>query len=192
MVKVALQLGPHDAGIQLTAEEFAKANYVAPFIYERVQGRLVVMSPAGSEHRHVSRPFRRVLGGYWNSNPDLIDDVDVEGWVSTSQSDDRIPDICVYLAGASSAERVPQRVPDLIYEFVSENRSDQERDYIDKRAEYHSIGVKEYVIVDRFKKGVLVLTWSSGDFSDKQLNSNDVYTSPLLPGLRIDLSEAFG
>jgi len=106
-----------------------------------------------------------VLGGYWSSHPDLIDDVDVEGWVSTSDEDDRIPDICVYLAGASSAETVPRRVPDLIFEFVSANRSDQERDYIDKRAEYHAIGVKEYVIVDRFKQAVTVLTWEAEDFA---------------------------
>ena len=78
----------------------------------------------------------------------------------TSPDDDRIPDICVYLAGESSNEEIPDRVPDLIFEFVSGNRRDQERDYIHKRAEYHSIGVKEYVIVDRFKQQVLVLTSS--------------------------------
>jgi Uma2 family endonuclease len=191
MAKTALQLGPDDAGAQLTAEEFAGASYEPPFIYERVKGRLVVMSPAGSEHRFVSRPFRRVLGGYWSANPDVIDDVDVEGWVSTSNEDDRIPDICVYLSGASSSERVPRRVPDLIFEFVSANRSDQERDYIDKRAEYHSIGVKEYVIVDRFKQAVLVLTWKEQDFVESWLRPGDAYTTPLLQGLRIELSEAF-
>lgn len=191
MVKAALQFGPHDAGVRLTADEFAAASYEPPFIYERVKGRLVVMSPAGSEHRYVSRPFRRVLGGYWSSHPDLIDDVDVEGWVSTSDEDDRIPDICVYLAGASSAETVPRRVPDLIFEFVSANRSDQERDYIDKRAEYHAIGVKEYVIVDRFKQAVTVLTWEAEDFADNCFRPYEIYTTPLLPGLRIELREAF-
>jgi len=191
MVKTGLQLGPNHAGMQLTAEEFAKASYEPPFIYERVKGRLIVLSPAGSEHRYLSRPFRRVLGGYWGSHPNVIDDVDVEGWVSTSEEDDRIPDICVYLAGASSAECVPRRVPDLIFEFVSANRSDQERDYIDKRAEYHSIGVKEYVIVDRFKRAVLVLTWEADDFTERWLRPGDTYTTPLLPGLLIALSEAF-
>ena len=51
---------------------------------------------------------------------------------------------------------MPHRVPDVIFEFVSQDRSDQERDYIDKRAEYHAIRVREYVIVDRFKQPVLV------------------------------------
>ncbi|PON11059.1 hypothetical protein C2W62_46800, partial [Candidatus Entotheonella serta] len=40
----------------------------------------------------------------------------------------------------------------MIIEAVSGSRSDQERDDIHKRAEYHAIGVVEYVIVDRFKR----------------------------------------
>jgi Uma2 family endonuclease len=49
-------------------------------------------------------------------------------------------------------------VPDLIFEFVSQDGADQEGDYIDKRAEYFAIGVREYVIVDRFKQSALVMT----------------------------------
>ena len=93
MVDTALNLTPQHAGIALTAEEFASAKFQEPFIYERVQGRLVVMSPAGPEHRRVSRPFRRELGGYWHSRPHIVDEVDIEGWVATSSADDRIPDI---------------------------------------------------------------------------------------------------
>jgi len=97
----------------------------------------------------------------------------------------------MYLSGESSNEMVPRRVPEVIFEFVSANRSDQERDDIDKRAEYHSIGVKEYVIVDHFKQAVLILTWERDDFSDAWLRAGDTYTTPLLPGLRVALSEAF-
>ncbi|MBP89620.1 MAG: hypothetical protein CMJ64_23400 [Planctomycetaceae bacterium] len=62
---------------------------------------------------------------------------------------------------------------------------------MDKRAEYHAISVKEYVIVDRFKQAVLVLTWKQNDFSENWLRGDDTYTTPLLPGLRVELSEAF-
>lgn len=191
MATVALKLGPNDAGRLLTAEEFASADYKEPFIYERVKGRLVVMSPAGPGHRQVSRPFRRELGGYWHQHQDLVDEVDIEGWVATTPDDDRIPDICVYLAGKSSHLRVPDRIPDVIFEFVSQDRSDQERDYIDKRAEYHAIRVKEYVIVDRFKQQVLVLTWKRNDYAERVLTRDGTYTTPLLPGLQVSLSEVF-
>ncbi len=155
MQNTILKLGPDNAGESITAEEFATAEYQPPYIYERVKGRLVVLPRAGEEHRKLSAPFRRALGGYWGRHPNFVDDVDVNGWVSTSSDDDRIPDICVYLAGEPSCEPRPGRVPDMTFEFVSASRSDQERDYIDKREEYHAIGVKEYVIVDRFKREVL-------------------------------------
>ncbi len=184
-------LGPTHAGLALTRNEFASAEFLEPFLYERVQGRLVVLSPAGPEHRFVSRPFRRQLSHYWSLIPDLVDDVDVEGWVATSGDDDRLPDICVYLAGPSSREVVPDRVPDLVFEFVSGSRSDQERDYIHKRQEYHAIGVREYVIVDRFKQQVLVLRWQPTDFDGTVLSINDIYATPLLPGLAIAVGEAF-
>jgi Uma2 family endonuclease len=189
---VVLSLTPRDAGITLSAAEFAGADFQEPYRYERVKGRLVVMTPAGPKHRRVSRPFRRELGAYWASHRDCVEDVDVEGWVVTSPNDDRIPDICVYLLGSSPAKMVPQRVPDLIFEFVSEDRADQERDYIFKRSEYHAIGVREFVIVDRFKRSVLVLTWREGDFGERTPGAGEAYTTPLLPGLRVDLSEVFG
>lgn len=181
-----------DAGVVVSADQFATAEFQGPFIYERVQGRLVVMSPAGPEHRRASRPFRRELGGYWHAHPDIVDEVDVEGWVATTADDDRLPDICVYLRGGQSNKTVPHRVPELIYEFVSQDRSDQERDYIDKRKEYYAIGVREYVIVDRFKQAVLVLTHTDrGDFAEHWLPASGVYSSPLLPGLRVELAEVF-
>ena len=191
MGRTITTLGTRDAGMRLSSHEFAAAEFEQPYGYERISGRLVVMTPAGHEHRSVSRPFRRSLGLYWGQHTDLVDDVDVEGWVATGPDDDRIPDICVYLTGPSSQHQIPHRVPDLIFEFVSVDRSDQERDYIDKRGEYHAIGVKEYVVVDRLKQAVLVLTWQEPDFSERWLARDDVYMTPLLPGLSIPLSEAF-
>jgi Uma2 family endonuclease len=188
------KIGPDHAGELVSAEEFATADFAEPFRYERVKGRLVVMAPAGPEHRGTSRSFRLELGAYWGAHRDLVEDVDVEGWVATSEDDDRIPDICVYLKpkGKRPQEQVPQRVPDMIFEFVSSSRADQERDYIDKREEYHKIGVKEYVIVDRLKHSVLVLTWAKSDYREKRLAKDDVYTTPLLPGLKVPLSPVFG
>jgi Uma2 family endonuclease len=99
---------------------------------------------------------------------------------------------CVYLFGESSGKTVPARVPDLIFKFVSQDRLDQERDYIDKRREYYIIGVREYVIVDRFKQAVLVLSYQDGgDFAEHSLKANETYVTPLLPGLTVDLAEVF-
>ena len=191
MTEMGLRVGPRNAGERITAEEFASAEFDPPYRYERVKGRLVVMAPAGPEHRAASRPFHRKLDHYWEEHQDIIDYVDVEGWVKTSARDDRLPDICVYLKVSATGEDVPERVPDLIVEIVSENLADQERDYIDKREEYHRISVKEYVIIDRFKREALVLTWRPDDYAEQVLAENAVYTTQLLPGLAIPLAEAF-
>jgi Uma2 family endonuclease len=191
MQESLLTLTPELAGAPVSAEEFASAARQPPYIYERVQGRLVVMSPAGDEHRRTSRPFRFALSRAWSLHPELIDDVDIEGWVTTSPDDDRLPDICVYLRGPKSGQRVPDRVPDVVFEFVSAERSDQERDYIDKRAEYHAIGVREYVIVDRFKRAVLVLIWKDQDYAETWLHPPQRCTSPLLPDVAVELTQVF-
>ena len=191
MLETERKLGPEDVGMLLSAEEFANADFVESYVYERVRGRLAVMSPAGPEHRRASRPFRRELGAYWGMHPDTIDDADREGWVATSPDNDRMPDICVYLAGDSSGQTVPHRVPDLVFEFVSGSRADQERDYIHKRIEYHAIGVKEYVIVDRFLRRALVMSCEPNDYHERTLDASGTYQTPLLPGLSVELTEVF-
>ena len=185
------RVGPKNAGELISAADFASADFIPPFRYERVQGRLAVMAPAGPDHRDTGRPFRRELPYYWRLHPHIIEDVDFEGWVATSEDDDRLPDICVYLTASASDQKIPDRVPDMIFEIASESRADQERDYIDKREEYHRIGVKEYVIVDRFKREALVLTWQPQDYAERVLSAHEIYASPLLPGLEIPLAEAF-
>jgi Uma2 family endonuclease len=149
------------------------------------------MSPAGPEHRFVSRPFRRELCRFWAEHLSLVEDVDVKGWVATSPDDDRLPDICVYLKGDDSQRLVPDRAPAMVFEFVSQGHADKKRDYIEKRNEYHAIGVKEYVIVDRFKRAVLVLRWQPDGYTEHALTEHDFYSTPPLPELVIPLSEAF-
>lgn len=100
---------------------------------------------------------------------------------------DRLPDLAVYLVGRGG--RIPDRVPDMIFEIVSETRSDQRRDYDEKHEEYERIGVTEYVIVDRFRHTVTVLRLVDGEFNETVLGPDDVYSSPLLPGLRLPLKD---
>lgn len=184
-----LRYGPDDIGVKLSAEEFARAEFQKPFRYERVKGRLVVMTPSGDGHRSVVNPVLRDLMHYWKEHPGIVADVDAEGWVATSPDDDRIPDIVVYLNKGGVKPTRPETVPDLVFEFVSESRADQERDYIDKREEYERIGVKQYVIVDRLKNSTLVLLLSHRKFTERQLARTDVFTTPLLPGFSLALCE---
>jgi Uma2 family endonuclease len=186
-----LELGPGDAGRVVSAEEFADAIYQEPWRYERERGRLVVMAPDGEGHVEASSPWWKRLSLYWNDHPEVVHRVVPNAWIRVDGGNDRIGDIGVYLAGDPGAKKIPDRVPDLMFEIVSPGRESRHRDYVKKRSEYERLGVKEYVIVDRFKKQVTVFTLAAGGYQSRVLTAADTYTSPLLPGLVIPLAEVW-
>ena len=181
-----LHLGRADDGRIVSHAEFASASYEEHWKYERVAGRLVVMSPDGWEHVETSEPWRDRLGAYALSRPDVVRRVASQAWVRIDADNDRIGDIGVYLVG--NAGRIPDAVPDLMFEFVSPSKTDRQRDYVAKRAQYQGLGVREYVIVDRFERQVTVLTLEAGRYVERVIAGDGVYHSPLLPGLAIELA----
>ena len=171
--------------MELSRAEFAEADETEPWRYERKDGRLVVMSPAGLDHHSTVEPIRDYLGAYRLANPGVIEHVFQESWTNVGEETDRIPDLAVYLVGGSG--NLPERVPDLIFEIVSKGKKNRDRDYAEKREDYEGIGVKEYVIVDRFDRRLTVLRLVGDSFSESTLGPDDTYTTPLLPGLEIPL-----
>jgi Uma2 family endonuclease len=98
-------------------------------------------------------------------------------------------DIGVYLGGPLSALNIPDQVPDLVFEIVSPGKANRRRDYVEKRADYEKLGVREYVIIDRFDRKVTVLTLGEGGYVEQVLTPTDIYRSPLLPGFEVNLAE---
>lgn len=78
-----------------------------------------------------------------------------------------------------------------MFEIVSKGKANEQRDYVTQRTEYEALGVKEYVIIDRFDRGVTVLTLGPEGYAEHILTDADTYSRPLLPGLVIRLSEVF-
>jgi Uma2 family endonuclease len=184
-----LILGPEDDGRLLSAEEYASAEYREPWKYERVDGRLVVMAPDGFDHQVTAEPWRDHLGVYHVNHPDRVQHVFSNPWVRVDRGTDRIGDIGVYLVSDRPVPDPPDRPPDLMFEIVSPGREAEERDYILKRAEYYQHGIREYVVVDRFTRQVTVFTHTPEGYEERVLTRSDTYTSPLLPGLSIPLSD---
>jgi Uma2 family endonuclease len=187
--KIELRLGLADHGVKLTREEFGEAQYEEPWRYERVGGKLVVMSPAGHDHQIPHNLFRDYLGAYKLAHPEIVEFVFSEVWICTTKSTDRIADIGVFLVGAKNKGTIPERAPDLAFEFVSGGGDDRKRDYVEKRAEYLRAGVKEYVIIDPFDSRCAILRRVPSRFAESELFPADTYTTPLLPGLKIPLKE---
>ncbi len=183
--------GAADDGRIVSSADFAAATYDEPWTYERVDGRLVVMSPDGWEHVETSEPWRDGLVAYKLARPDVVRQVVSQPWVRIDGGKDRIGDLGVYLSGNATQRKIPDLVPDLMFEFVSPSREDRRRDYVQKRADYFKVGVCEYIIVDRFDRNVTVLTLGPDGYAERVLAGDATYESPLLPGLAIRLAEVW-
>jgi Uma2 family endonuclease len=151
------------------------------------------MFPDSEAHDDLTEPWHERLVLYKVAHPDLVEKVVSEAWVLISGLTDRIGDIGVFLRPVDGSKPSPRpaRVPEFMFEIVSKSRKDRRRDYVEKRAEYHAIGVREYVIIDQFEKKVTVLTYEPDGYTEEVLSPLDVYETPLLPGLRVPISEIF-
>lgn len=187
ILQTILRLGPDDRGRALTADEFAGADYLEPWKYEREQGRLIVMPPDGPGHDRSSEPVRDHLGADRLDHPEIVEAVISDAWVKVDDGTDRIGDIGVFLVGPRSSVARPARVPELMFEVVSPDRESRERDYVKKRGEYRRLGVLEYVVIDRMRHRATVYSAGPGRYRKRILRPGETYTSPLLPGLAIPL-----
>ena len=186
-----LKLGKQDNGRLVTSEEFAEADFDEPWKYEREDGRLIVMTPSGEGHLFATVPWRDRLIIYQLAHPDIVQVISTEAWIRVDDGTDRIGDIGVYLAPVGPVPEIPDRVPEMMFEIVSPDKVSRDRDYVRKRDDYQRFGVKEYVVIDRFKRTVTVLTLGPGGYVERVLSPGSDYESPLLPGFSIQVSEVF-
>ncbi|HXU32696.1 MAG TPA: Uma2 family endonuclease [Thermoanaerobaculia bacterium] len=85
-----------------------------------------------------------------------------------------------------------QGPPDLVIEILSDGS--RERDEVAKLRLYAKFGVPEYWLADAFRQAVRVHRLANGTYrmvAELGAEAGDHLTSPLLPGLDIDLAELF-
>jgi Uma2 family endonuclease len=86
--------------------------------------------------------------------------------------------------------RMPQPkgdVPAIVIELVSRRPKDRRRDCMEKRQEYAGVGVREYWVIDRYRRTMTVYT---GD-GEQVISENQSYSTPLLPGFELPLLRLF-
>ncbi|HEV3237471.1 MAG TPA: hypothetical protein VGZ25_10815, partial [Gemmataceae bacterium] len=54
--------------------------------------------------------------------------------------------------------------------------------------EYMAIGIKEFWIIDRFRRVMTIVTKKRGRICDQKIKENEVYRTPLLPGFEVPLA----
>lgn len=185
-----LKLGPRSNGMMLDPWEFDAADFERGWRYELINGVLIVNPAPLKQERDPNEELGHWLRQYQDDHaPGSSLDFTVSEETLYSGPHRRRPARAIW-AGLG---RLPKEreAPTIAVEFVSEDKRSRERDYVTKRHEYHSIGVREYWIIDRFDRTMTVHRFDGSQVESTVVTADQSYTTPLLPGFELPLSRLF-
>ena len=183
-------LGPEHNGIFMSPEEFdAVEDCDQRYRYELLNGVLVVSPPRPAAERSPNHHLGHWLLTYQEQHPNgaALDDTLEEQSVKVG-SNRRRADRVIW-AGLGRLPDPEHDPPTIAIEFVSPGRRSFRRDYEEKRAEYGSIAVQEYWVIDRFRRTMTVFRRTDGDWQELTVRDGEVYTTNLLPGFELPLGK---
>jgi Uma2 family endonuclease len=184
-----LTLGPALAGTLMSPDEFDSAEAADEiFEYELIHGVLVVVPPPLEEERGPNEELALMLRLYKMQHPQgsALDDTLSEQHVRTAGNRRRADR--VIWAGLGRTPNPAKDMPAIVVEFVSEGKRNRYRDYVEKRNDYLTSGVREYWIIDRFAR---TMTACHCDRPDVTVASGEIYRTPLLPGFELPVARLF-
>jgi Uma2 family endonuclease len=187
---IILKLVPELAGILLSPEEFdAVEECDELYNYELVHGVLVVAPPPAIGERRPNDQLGHLLLSYKDHHPRgaALDLTVPEHLIRTPDSRRRADR--VIWTGLGRIPNTRQDQPTIAIEFVSASKRDFQRDYIDKRDEYMRAGVREYWIIDRFRRRMTVVRGGADAVTEILITEPEMYTTPLLPGFELQLAQ---
>ena len=181
-------IGPWANGMLMTPEEFdTAAEWDPDFRYELVNGVLIVSPPADIGERGPSEYLGVILAMYKMNHPPgfHLDDTVFEETVATAVGR-RHMDRAIW-TDLGRQPRTMEDIPSIAIEFVSDSSRDRKRDYVHKRQEYEEIGVREYWVIDRFRRQMTVFRGPDTQI----IPESEIYRTDLLPGFELDLAKLF-
>lgn len=180
-------LTPSSAGLRMTADEFDAADFEPGWRYELIQG-VVVVSPAPlPEERDPNEELGRWLRNYQEFHPlghhldRTLHEHDIHVGADRRRADR------VIWAGLGRRPDAAE-TPTIAVEFVSQGKRNATRDYQEKRREYAAIGIREYWVVDRFRRSLTVFELGGGV---RVFGESETYSTPLLPGFELSMASLF-
>ena len=162
--------------------------------YEIIDGELFVTRAPHSRHQQTCGKIFRQLDA-WSEESGLGEAIPGPG-VLFSESDNVIPDV-VWVSHETYASMLDEAghligAPELAVEVLSASKEDQRRDREAKLKLYSSRGVKEYWIADWRSRKLEVYRRKNSQLKlVATLFSDDVVTSPLLPGFSCTVDKFF-
>jgi Uma2 family endonuclease len=160
--------------------------------YELIEGDLYMVPSPTTGHQRTAGTLFMALNGFVRSRR-LGEVLAAPLDVVLSEHDVLQPDL-IFISSARSGIATDaniQGAPDLVVEILSPSTAGRDRTV--KRARYARYGVREYWIVDPESRSIEVLrAGESGLETDRVYPEGTVVTSPVLEGLRLDVSGIFG
>ncbi len=183
-----LRLGPRSAGLLLTAVEFDRASIQKGWRYELINGVLIVSPTPSRQERDPNEELGRWLRNYQESHLDgrALNLTLPEEEIAIKENRRRL-DRAIW-AGLGRDPKEGE-APTIAVEFVSKGKINQERDYIAKRAEFREIGVREYWVIDRFRRCLTVYRFNGDKDEELLIPEDKTYETPLLPGFVLPLKK---
>jgi Uma2 family endonuclease len=186
-------LGPRDAGMPLTLDEFEAADFKDGYRYELIHGVLIVAPAVRVEERDSNDELGYWRRDYQKSHPQgAALDLTVPEHDVRTKTNIRRCDRAIWAGlGRTPRTRGPaakRDVPSIIAEFPSSRPADQRRDYDEKQLEYRDLGVQEYWIIDRFRRNMTVYRWRGKRWVKQIVKESEKYQTPLLPGFELSLA----
>lgn len=187
--RVVPKLGRRSNGMSMTPEEFdVVTRYDDRFRYELIRG-VVIVTPIPSEaESDPNEELGYCLRDYKRNHPDgkALDKTLVERYVAVPGSRRRADR--VIWAGLGRVPDPTADVPAIVVEFVSKRSRDRIRDYQEKRREYLDLGVREYWVVDRFRRTLTVFRPPHDGPEEAVIPADGTYRTPILPGFELPLA----
>lgn len=184
-----LGLGIESAGILMSPEEFdAVDDYDENYRYELVHGVLVVLPIPGAQETGPNELLGYYLLSYQEHHAEgaVMSDTLPQQYVKT-KTGRRLADRLIWVGLGRLADPKKDK-PTVAIELVSAGRRNRERDYVDKRKEYGPAGIKEYWIIDRFRRMMTVIRYASRGQQELVITELETYKTPLLPGFELVLA----
>jgi Uma2 family endonuclease len=186
-----LRIGPADHGRRMSLPQFAKAHGRPGHRYELNRGVVQVVDVPGLPHGDVLYRLDLQLIPWEADHPGAVRfhaPGDRCALRLPGMQSERHPDLALYLRPPPDARDPWERwIPEIVVEVVSPGGED--RDYEEKRHEYLAVGVQEYWIIDP-ARGAMIVLIRTGDVWREE-HPPQVYSTPLLPGLAVDIARLF-
>lgn len=184
------RLGLRSTGLSMTPEEFdalPESAFDRHFRYELIRGVLIVSPPPGNAEIDPNDELGYMLRFHQQAHPRgrVIDSTLPEQTIYSIENRRRC-DRAIW-AGLGRVPDPEKDIPTIVVEFVSASRRDRRRDYEEKLREYMAAGVREYWIIDRFRRIMTVHRNAPDGLVTSVVKEGEPYRTDLLPDFVLPL-----